>query len=266
MGREVPVLKRCSVGVKNGDLKCPRGIAIHRTKNEVFIADDSNSRIQVLTAEGEYIRSFGSDHLKEPHGMCVSPGGVFVTDRAWECLMRFTLAGKFINKTGSRGTTPGCFTAISGLCYKDGSVYVCDCNMQRIQVFNIDLQFVKWFGYGEIRLPTDISVYADVLHIISQDDNTIYCYERDGTYLKKIELIGQVQQMTAATFFTIDSRGNFLITDNLINEIRIFSPDGVLKHTLGRGQHNLLTGITLDAANSVICVCHGNANNCFQKY
>ena len=50
----------------------PRGISIDRITNEVFIADKNNSRIQVLTTEGKYLRSFGTDHLKEPHGICVS--------------------------------------------------------------------------------------------------------------------------------------------------------------------------------------------------
>ena len=266
VGRESPVLKRCRVGRGNGEFICPSGISIHRATNEVFIADCNNSRIQILTAEGEYLRSFGSDHLKEPHGICVSQDGVFVTDRAKECLLKFSLAGKFINKTGSRGNTPGCFTTIAGLCYEAGFVFVCDYCMQRIQVFNSNLQFVKQFGSGEITVPSDISIHSDTLHILSQNKNTIYCYNRDGTYLKKMELTGQQQQMTLATFFTIDMRGNFLITDCSINEIRIFSPDGVLKHTLGRGQHHILAGITIDNANKIICVCHGDANNCFQKY
>ena len=213
VGRENPVLKRCREGRGNGQFYNPRGISIDRNTNEVFIADKNNSRIQVLTGEGEYLRSFGTDHLKEPHGICVSQDGVFVTDRATECLLKFSLAGQFINKTGSRGTEPGCFSGISGLCYEAGLVYVCDVSVQRIQVINSNLQFVKEFGSGEITFPTDISIHSDTLHILSQDQNTIYCYNRDGNYLKKIELTGQEQHMTTALYFTTDKRGNFLIAD-----------------------------------------------------
>ena len=264
--RENPVLKRCREGRGNGEFANPRGISIDRNTNEVFIADLSNSRIQVLTAEGEYLRSFGTAHLKEPRGICVSQDGVFVTDEAAECLLKFSLAGKFINKTGSRGTEPGCFSGISGLCYEAGLVYVCDCNMQRILIFNSNLQFVKEFGSGEIKYPTDISIHSDTLHILSLDQNTIYCYNRDCTYLKKIELTGQEQQMTAALFFTIDKLGNFLIAEHSTNEIRIFSPDGVLKHTLGRGHLRFLNGIQLNNSNSIICVNCGDDNDCFQIY
>ena len=266
VGRENPVLKKCRKGRRNGEFMNPRGIAIDGNTNDIFIADYNNTRIQVLNTEGEYLRSFGTDHLKEPRGICVSQDGVFVTDRARDCLLRFSLAGQFIKKTGSRGTTPGCFKGISGLCYEAELVYVCDFNVQRIQVFNLNLQFVKKFGYGEIKLPIDITIYADTLHILSQTQNTIYCYNRYGTYLKKIELAGQEQQMTVALFFTVDKRGNFIITEHSINEIRIFSPDGVLKHTLGRGHLTFLAGITLDNTNNIICMCYGDANDCFQKY
>ena len=266
VGRENPVIKRCSRGSGNAEFRTPGGISIDRIKNDVFIADKNNCRIQVLTTIGEYLRSFGTDHLTEPFGICVSQDGVFVTDVATECLLRFSLAGQFINKTGSRGTTPGCFNGIRGLCYEAGLVYVCDYSVQRIQVFDINLKFVKQFGYGEMKLPIDIAIYSDTLHTLSRDQNTIYCYNRDGTYLKKIELTGQEQQMTSALFFTIDKKGNFIITDHSNNEIRIFSPNGVLKHILGRGHLPFITGITLGNTNNIICVCSGNANDRFQKY
>ena len=163
MGREDPAIKRCSIGRGNTEFMNPSGISIDRITNEVFITDKSNSRIQVLTTEGKYLRSFGTDHLKEPRSICVSQDGVFVTDEATECLLRFSLAGQFINKTGSRGNTPGCFTGITGLCYEAGLVYVCDGNMQRIQVFDLNLKFVKQFGYGEIKSPTDFAIYSDTL-------------------------------------------------------------------------------------------------------
>ena len=86
VGRENPVLKKCRKGSGNGEFIYPRGISVDKITNEVFIADRDNSRIQVLNTEGEYLHSIGTDHLKEPLGICVSQDGVFVTDRARECL------------------------------------------------------------------------------------------------------------------------------------------------------------------------------------
>ncbi|KAI6657866.1 Ring finger protein nhl-1 [Oopsacas minuta] len=128
----------------------------------MYICDDSNSRIQVLNTEGKYLRSFGTDHLKEPWGICLTKDEVFVTDRATESLVKFSLAGQFLKGTGSRGNTEGRFTGISGLCHEAGLIYVCDCNMQRIQIFDSNLHSIKQFDHREPKHPRDIIACAVV--------------------------------------------------------------------------------------------------------
>ncbi|KAI6648860.1 PEP-CTERM domain protein [Oopsacas minuta] len=264
--RENPIKKVCKRGRGNGELNNPSGIAVDRARNVLYICDKNNSRIQVLNTEGEYLRSFGTDHLKEPWGICLSKEEVFVTDKAKESIVKFSLAGQFLKETGSRGIIEGRFTSISGLCYEAGLIYVCDFSIQRIQIFDSNLKFIKEFGYGELKLPKDITLFSDRIYILSQN-NSIYCYNRDCTLQNIIQLIGQDQPMTAAIFFTIDKKGNFLITDNTTDEIRIFSPQGVMKHILGRGHLSFLCGIVLDNSDNIICVNHGiEGYALFQKY
>ena len=69
--------------------------------------------------------------------------------------------------------------------------------------------------------------------------------------------------MTTALFFTIDKNGNFLISDESLQQIRIFSPKGVLRHIL-TGQLPFLSGITLDNFDRIICVC--DSKECFIKF
>ena len=54
MRRDNPILESCSSGTGNGMLKNPRGIAIDDKANEVYIADKSNHRIQVISLNGEF--------------------------------------------------------------------------------------------------------------------------------------------------------------------------------------------------------------------
>ena len=56
VGRENPVLTACYRGDKNGELNNPKGIALDRARNEVYVCDKGNSRIQVLNTIGEYVR------------------------------------------------------------------------------------------------------------------------------------------------------------------------------------------------------------------
>ena len=137
--------------------------------------------------------------------------------------------------------------------------------MQRIQIFDSELNCVKEFDYGELSSPVDIKVLSDTIFILSLDTNCIYCYNIDCTLQKKIELTGQEQLMTSSLFFTIDKNGNFLITDHSSQQIRIFSPKGVLRHILaGQLPFLGLSGVTLDNFDRIICVC--SSKECFIKF
>ena len=143
-------------------------------------------------------------------------------------------------------------------------MYICEANKQQIQIFYSELNFIEDFGYGELIFPVDIHILSDMIYILSRNNNCIYCYNRDCTLQKNIELFGQEQLMTSAFFFTIDKKGNFLITDESLEQIRIFSSKGVLSNILGREQLPFLTGITLDNFDRVICVC--SSKECFIKF
>ena len=264
-GRENPVLTACYDGRNNGELDNPTGITLDRARNEVYVCDNGNSRIQVLSTIGEYVRQFGRDHLTQPFAICISQQDeLFVTDYAAQRVLKFSLTGELLKRAGSRGMKPGHFTGISGLCCDAGLVYICDVSIQRIQLFDSELNFIKDFGYEELSGPSDIHILSDTIYVLSLDNNCIYCYNRDCTLLKKIELFGQEQLMTSAWFFTIDKKGNFLITDLFLRQIRIFSSKGVLSNILGRGQLPFLHGITLDNFDRVICVC--SSKECFIKF
>ena len=264
VGREIPVLRACCKGSKNRELSNPKGIALDRTRNEVYVCDKDNHRIQVLTAVGEYVRQVGRDRLTEPHAICLSQQDeLFVTDSVKQCVLKFRMTGKFLIQAGSRGTEAGQFGAIRGLCCEAGLVYVCDGSLRRIQIFDSELNHIKQLRDGELIQPIDINVLSDTIYILSQIENCFYCYNIDCTLQKKIELTGQEQLMKSSNFFIIDLNGNFLITDQPSQQIRIFSPKGVLLHIL-TGQLPFLCGITLDNFDGIICVCHGK--ECFIKF
>ena len=266
VGRENPVLTACYQGDKNGELRNPKGITLDRARNEVYVCDLDNGRIQVLSTIGEYVRQFGRDHLTEPYAICISQQDeLFVTDRATQCVLKFSLTGEFLKRAGSRGNKPGQFMGIAGLCCEAGLVYICEAIKQQIQMFDSELNFIKDFGYGELSTPSDIHILSDTIYILSANNSCIYCYNRDFTLRKKIDLFGQEQLMISALFFTIDKKGNFLIADASLQQIRIFSSKGVLSNILGRGQQlPFLNGITLDNFDRVICVC--SSKECFIKF
>ena len=271
VGREEPFLTACYQGHDDRELYNPKGIALDRARNEVYVCDTSNKRIQVLSSEGEYVRQFGRNRFTEPYAICISQQDeLFVTDQATQCVQKFSLTGEFLKRVGSRGNKPGDaqFSIIAGLCCEAGYVYICDAALQLIQIFDTKLNYIKYFGHGEISFPIDIRIVSDTnytMYILSVSSNCIFCYNRDCTLRNKIELFGQEQLMTTSNFFTIDKKGNFLITDQFLGQIRIFSSKGLLSNILGRGQQlRVLAGVTLDKFDKIICVC--NSKDGFLKF
>ena len=262
VGREHPILSKCKTGSGKGKFHNPRGITFDKIQNKVYVCDSSNHRIQVFDTNGKFLHSFGDDQLQNPFGICVSKDFVFVTDEVKKCVMKFTLEGIF--KNSFDGTKQ--FYTIRGIDCCDEFLYICDSGYQTIYVFDLNLKYIKNFGSRKTRIPVDVSIHSDRIYILSHSMSSIYCYSKDCIFQKEIELTGGDKPMTIAFFMVIDLKGNLLISDGYNQQIRIFSPQGILKHIIGQGHCNFLNGLTLDNSNNIICVNQGTGSDCFQKY
>ena len=209
VGKEHPILSKCKTGSGKGEFDNPRGISFDKIQNKVYICDSSNHRIQVFDTNGKFLHSFGDDQLQRPYSICVLKDFVFVTDEDKNCVTKFTLEGIF--KNSFDGTKQ--FSNIRGLDCCDKFLYICDYSYQIIHVFDLNLRYVKDFGSGKIRFPIDVSIHSDRIYILSRSMSSIYCYSKDCTFQKEIELTGGDKPMTAAPFMVIDLKSNFLISD-----------------------------------------------------
>jgi len=180
---EPPVLTQfCPGGSGQGQCNIPRGIATDPTTGDIYVADQSNHRIQRFTAWGELLGVWGSrgsdpGQFDFPEGVAIdSNGNVYVAD--WENwrVQKFDSEGHFlmtwggeVDKTthanvctqadidggdtcgaGVRGTNPGFFAfdlvkAGSYIAVGPGNkIYVGD--QDRIQVFDTNGNIVESFA------------------------------------------------------------------------------------------------------------------------
>ena len=140
----------------NGPLQFtnPDGIAISPITGQVYIADRSNNRIQVLNPDLTFSHSFGSEgsangQFNLPRDIAIdSQGLVYVADRDNHRIQKFSPDGKFVAQFGSYGSGPGQLNRPSGITIDTagtGLVYVSDGN-HRVSVFTSDDVFVSNFG------------------------------------------------------------------------------------------------------------------------
>ena len=133
-----------SHGRDDGQLYLPMDVAFDSTGN-VYVTDSYNDRIQVFTAEGQFVTKFGrhdSDdgELNCPNGICIdSEGVVYVSEESKNRVSLFKQEDTkytFLKSFGSQGSQLGQFYAPRGIALdKDENIYVADAGNNRIQIF-----------------------------------------------------------------------------------------------------------------------------------
>jgi sugar lactone lactonase YvrE len=143
-------------GFGDGDFYRPRAIAIDK-KDQLYIVD-MTGRIQVFTAEGEFLRGWRSPEIQfgKPSGLAIDrEGHVVVSDTHYYRTLFYTPEGKPLNELtigGQRGFGPGEFNYVTGAAQDSkGNYYISEYGeYDRIQKFSPDRKFIlQWGGHGE---------------------------------------------------------------------------------------------------------------------
>jgi sugar lactone lactonase YvrE len=140
------------LGKKSGLFLRPRGICFFR--DELFIADTRNHRVQVFSNKGEVKRIWGElgdadDQFRLPTSCSVSrQGEVFVVDSKHALIKVFSIEGRFQRKFGGLSSSrkePGLLSMPTGIALdeKRNIVYVADTGNCRIQAFDKRGKFLQ---------------------------------------------------------------------------------------------------------------------------
>lgn len=131
-------------GSAPGQFELPHGIAVDKS-GRVFVADRSNSRVQVFDDRGQFLAEWKSSELGRPYAVAVSPDAkVFVIDGGDQPpappdrsrAFRLSLDGKIETAFGRFGNYDGQFVLGHDIAVAtDGAVYIVDAWGMRVQKF-----------------------------------------------------------------------------------------------------------------------------------
>ena len=136
------------VGVRQGELNWPRGIALDIKNENILVADNGNHRVQLFSEQGEYLKQFGKqgnlDHqLKSPLGLSVNcDGNIIVTDSDNKLVKIFSQSGQLLQKIGGDGS----FAFPVHCVQYDKYLIVSDSSEHCIKVLDRDGKFLYKFG------------------------------------------------------------------------------------------------------------------------
>ena len=184
--KKQPVLAVGKKGKANNELYRPRGLALDEPNQLIYIADCYNSRIQVVSFAGEFLKMFGHGILQRPWCIAVTEDNVFVTDFDLHALLQFSKKDyKLVRRTGSKGRGEGQLNYPSGLCIDyNGDVYLAESNNKRVSVFSKDLNFLKHLFTQQLRKPCDVKVTPNSIVMLDQSPNCIHFFSRCGALLR----------------------------------------------------------------------------------
>ena len=151
-------------GEGNHQFKSPMGVCVEPgIDGLVYVADRLNHRVQVLTKEGQYVRTLGvteqegggNHQLSAPRGVCVEPGPsglVYVSGMRNHRVQVLTKEGQYVRTlgvTGQHGRGNHQFSTPNVVCVEPGPrgrVFVADTMNHRVQVLKKDGTHLRTIG------------------------------------------------------------------------------------------------------------------------
>jgi len=163
-----------TIGTGEGEFENPWRIAVDSAN--IYVADNSNNRIQIFDSSGNFIKmfgwgvdtgtntfeictvncqagiglAFGNGQFSSPRGIAVDgSGNIFVTEISTSRVQKFDSNAAFLMKFGSSGSAELQFNSPRGIAVDgSGNIYVADGNNHRIQKFDSNGGFLSMWGWG----------------------------------------------------------------------------------------------------------------------
>ena len=155
-------------GTELSEFKNPRGLAVSN-RNELFVCDRDNHRIQVFNSELKYLRCINLKNIdrqlakpSQPNGIAFDQSGnMFVTDYSNSCILFFNMTEQFVMSFSSEGGSQGCLAGPESVHIDKGLLYVTESTNHRVSVFRTTAEFVMTFGRigrgdSELKFPMGI--------------------------------------------------------------------------------------------------------------
>ena len=169
-----------------------------------------------------------------PAGITVdADGAVYVTDYAYDRVLKFSSEGSLLLQWGSSGTGPGQLTAPFGLAVGgDSVVYVADQLNNRIQKFAEDGSAVgAWgkagAGRGELRTPFGAAVSGGRVYVADFGNDRVQVFAPDGALVTGFGTRGSGDgQLLRPAGIVVGQDGAIYVADHFNDRIQKFGPDG----------------------------------------
>ena len=248
-------------GTGSDEITNPEQLAIDDKTQNIFVTDYDAKRIQVFDGEGNHLYQISTPPL--PAGITLSDEYIFVSTHD-----KLVKIEKSNNQSIKSVETENRVWGIDTNTNTD--IYGCELHNQSIVVFDKNLKFLKRIKLRTTQVTSSthtrsIKLYEDKMYVMFD-----YCSSSLPFPLQIFNLEGELvkclikeNEIRHSDFFTIDRLGNIIVTDWYMDQIKIFSKEGDVLHTItsamlpGDQEFDCPRGVAIDKQNRII-VAHKN--------
>ena len=222
-----------------GELWYPRGVAIDPITNYIYVTEGSCdfARVSIFLESGEYQNSYTNERMKSLWGIAIHRNNLYVTDDAEHAVFHLKIEAdlRLVARLGSRGSGIGQFDHLSQISIStNGDLYIADTCNNRIQILDYSLQPIKELTHPSMHKPFDVKLTTEEMYVLSSEYYLcVHVFNHVGHKIRSLITRGRGMQVTQAYFFSLDFKKNLIISDWFSHQIKIFSNEGALLHTIG---------------------------------
>lgn len=172
---------------------------------------------------------------------------------------------EFVKAWGGKGSGPGQFSDPTGIAVADGEVFVADSRNGRIQVFDLDGNFLRQFGRpgedpGELGRPMNLTIHDGELYVPEYFNDRIQVFGLDGTARRIIGGPGDGPgAFNAPGGVAVAANGDLFVADFYNQRVQQLKPDGTFVRQWGTtgqpghavGRFYYPTDVTLDRTGNI---------------
>ena len=255
----------CDKGQQDNQLCDPWGISIDCISDDIYVADNQSSRIQIFSGNGEWIASLKDEEMIEPENILFLHNSIFV-----QCDRKIV---KFHRCTLKRESYKSYQYELSGICTDNTHIYVGEYLNMKITILTPDLEEVQRISLNtqfceNNTLISDISLARDEVYVcFINSEYPIQAFTKQGMLTRCVihrDLLDDV------LYFCIDQHFNLLVSDGGC-QVKIFSNDGKLMYTFGNrgsapGEFTGLIGISVNDLYHIVTVDDEKEHNKLQAF
>lgn len=239
--------------------------------NNLYIADRYNGRVQVLDANGNFIRALSGAPSFQPTGVTFRGTDVIVSYAISSIEVFNGTTGAYQSQLVQGGGAAGQVDSPAAVAHDAaGNIYVANTDNDRVSIYQSNGTLITEFGSfgggnGQFNSVSGIAVAANGnIYVADLYNNRVHIFDSSYNFVGYLAESGSAAgEVDRPRQIHIDSAGLIYVSDTNNNRVQVFDKNHALIGTYGtngtgNGQFNSVTGVTVASDGTLYIGDNGN--------